>query len=43
FGMRLIKSLARQLHAEIEWRDTGPGTKVVISIPNEPQEKGNVS
>ncbi|RUZ75852.1 PAS domain-containing protein [Mesorhizobium sp. M7A.F.Ca.US.006.01.1.1] len=43
FGMRLIKSLARQLHAEIEWRDTGPGTRVVISIPNEPQEKGNVS
>ena len=43
FGMRLIKSLARQLHANIEWRDAGPGTKVVISMPNEPQQKGNVS
>ncbi|GLQ78568.1 signal transduction histidine kinase [Mesorhizobium huakuii] len=40
FGMRLIKSLARQLHADIEWRDAGPGTKVVISMPNEPQQKG---
>ena len=43
FGMRLIKSLARQLHADIEWRDAGPGTKVIISMPNEPQQKGNVS
>lgn len=41
FGMRLIKSLARQLHADIEWRDAGPGTKVVISMPNEPQQKGH--
>ena len=40
FGMRLIKSLARQLHADIEWRDAGPGTKVVISMPNEPQQEG---
>ncbi|KRB33155.1 histidine kinase [Mesorhizobium sp. Root695] len=43
FGMRLIKSLARQLRADIEWRDAGPGTRVVISMPNEPQQKGNVS
>ena len=43
FGMRLIKSIARQLHADIEWRDAGPVTKVVISMPNEPQQKGNVS
>ncbi|WP_027057990.1 sensor histidine kinase [Mesorhizobium loti] len=43
FGMRLIKSLARQLRANIEWHDAGPGTKVVISMPNEPQQKGNVS
>jgi two-component sensor histidine kinase len=43
FGMRLIKSLARQLHADIEWRDAGPGTKVVISMPNEPQQKGTLS
>jgi len=43
FGMRLIKSLARQLHADIEWRDAGPGTKVVISMPNEPQQKKGLS
>ncbi|QPC92283.1 histidine kinase dimerization/phosphoacceptor domain -containing protein [Mesorhizobium sp. INR15] len=43
FGMRLIKSLARQLRADIEWRDAGPGTRVVISMPNEPQQKGNMS
>ncbi|UDL89739.1 PAS domain-containing protein [Mesorhizobium sp. PAMC28654] len=43
FGMRLIKSLARQLRADIEWQDAGPGTKVVISMPNEPQHKGNMS
>ncbi|MBZ9799539.1 sensor histidine kinase [Mesorhizobium sp. ES1-4] len=43
FGMRLIKSLARQLRAEIEWRDAGPGTRVVISMPNGPQPKGNQS
>ncbi|ESY97190.1 PAS sensor protein [Mesorhizobium sp. LNHC229A00] len=43
FGMRLIKSLARQLRAEIEWRDAGPGTRVVISMPNGPQHKGNLS
>lgn len=43
FGMRLIKSLARQLHADIEWCDAGPGTKVVISMPNEPQQKRTLS
>ncbi|OBQ74716.1 histidine kinase dimerization/phosphoacceptor domain -containing protein [Mesorhizobium erdmanii] len=43
FGMRLIKSLARQLRADIEWRDAGPGTRVVISMPNGPQQKGNQS
>lgn len=36
FGMRLIKSLARQLHADIQWRDAGPGTRVVIMVPDEP-------
>ncbi|SFU03078.1 PAS domain S-box-containing protein [Mesorhizobium sp. YR577] len=36
FGMRLIKSLARQLHADIEWLDAGPGTRVVIKMPAEP-------
>ncbi|PDQ17738.1 histidine kinase [Mesorhizobium sanjuanii] len=43
FGMRLIKSLGRQLHADIEWRDAGPGTRVVIRMPNVPQQEGNVS
>ncbi|TSE09431.1 PAS domain-containing protein [Mesorhizobium intechi] len=43
FGMRLIKSLARQLHADIEWHDAGPGTKVVISMPNEQQQKRTLS
>ena len=43
FGMRLIKSLGRQLHADIEWRDAGPGTRVVIRLPNKPQQEGNVS
>lgn len=33
FGMKLIKSLARQLDAGIEWRDAKPGTRVVIDIP----------
>ncbi|PTE09120.1 histidine kinase dimerization/phosphoacceptor domain -containing protein [Mesorhizobium helmanticense] len=42
FGMRLIKSLGRQLHADIEWRDAGPGTRVVIRMPNVPQQEGNV-
>jgi PAS domain S-box-containing protein len=43
FGMRLIKSLARQLRADIEWRDGGPGTRVVISMPNEPQPERSLS
>lgn len=43
FGMRLIKSLARQLNADIEWRDAAPGTRVVISMPNEPPQKGSFS
>lgn len=43
FGMRLIKSLGRQLRADIEWRDAGPGTRVVIRLPNKPQQEGNVS
>lgn len=33
FGMRLIKSLVRQLHADIQWRDEKPGTRVIITIP----------
>lgn len=35
FGTRLIRSLARQLHATIEWRDASPGTRVVITLPAE--------
>jgi PAS domain S-box-containing protein len=33
FGLRLVKSLARQLRADIEWRNASPGTRVVIKIP----------
>jgi len=33
FGMKLINSLARQLHADIEWSNASPGTRVSISLP----------
>ncbi|MCR5859429.1 PAS domain-containing protein [Mesorhizobium sp. J428] len=33
FGMKLVRSLARQLDATIEWRDGAPGTRVLVSIP----------
>ena len=33
FGLRLVNSLARQLGADIEWKDAGPGTRVVIRLP----------
>lgn len=33
FGTRLVRSLARQLDAAIEWRDGSPGTRVIVSIP----------
>lgn len=33
FGTRLLRSLARQLQASIEWQDAGPGTRVVVRIP----------
>jgi two-component sensor histidine kinase len=35
FGTKLIRSLARQLHATLEWRDASPGTRVVITMPAE--------
>ncbi len=41
FGMKLIKSLARQLRADIEWRDAGPGTCVVIRMPNQLQQESS--
>lgn len=34
FGMRLIKSLARQLHADITWSQLSPGTRVTINLPD---------
>ena len=40
FGMRLIKSLARQLRADIQWRDATPGTRVVISVPADHLKQG---
>lgn len=33
FGMKLVRSLGRQLHGEIEWQDAAPGTRVRVSIP----------
>lgn len=35
FGLRLIRALGRQLHAEIEWRPGNPGTHVVLVMPVE--------
>jgi len=35
FGLRLIRSLARQLRADIDWKDAGPGTRATISLPLE--------
>ena len=42
FGMRLIRQLGRQLHADVEWRNTSPGTHVVIKMPNGSQQKGDL-
>lgn len=33
FGMKLIRSLSRQLRADIEWQDAAPGTRVKITMP----------
>ncbi len=35
FGLRLVSSLARQLQADIDWLDNGPGTKVRIDFAGE--------
>lgn len=35
FGMRLIRSLTRQLGASIEWHNASPGTRVVVTVPAE--------
>lgn len=43
FGMRLIRQLGRQLHADVEWRNTSPGTQVVVKMPNGPHRKGDLS
>lgn len=39
FGLRLIRSLARQLRADVEWNDAGPGTRATISLPLEQGKK----
>jgi len=39
FGMRLIRQLGRQLHADVEWRNASPGTRVLIKMPNEAQRR----
>lgn len=33
FGMNLIRSLGRQLRADVRWHDGYPGTRVVIDMP----------
>lgn len=33
FGLRLIRALGRQLHANIDWRPRNPGTHVVLTMP----------
>lgn len=33
FGTRLVRSLARQLRADVGWHDGAPGTRVTVSIP----------
>ncbi len=33
FGRRLIRTIARQLHAEVTWKPGAPGTIVGISLP----------
>lgn len=35
FGMRLIKSISRQLNAELIWKDNSPGTRAIIAFPVE--------
>lgn len=41
FGLNLIRSLGRQLQADITWLDGAPGTRVVIAIPIEPVGRRN--
>jgi PAS domain S-box-containing protein len=36
FGTTLVKALARQLQAKVEWQSTLEGTHVAISMPTEP-------
>jgi len=36
FGMRLIRSLSRQLEAKVDWVASNPGTRVAITLPIEP-------
>lgn len=33
FGTRLVRSLARQLEATVDWLDGSPGTRVIVTIP----------
>ncbi len=38
FGKTLIDMLARQLKAHIEWSDTRPGTRAVVTMPLDAEE-----
>lgn len=44
FGLRLIRALGRQLHANIEWAEGNPGTRVVLTMPvdHASEQGGNV-
>ena len=48
FGSRLIKTLARQLQAEVSWAADNPGTTVTLRfairpVDAEPQTDGNAA
>ncbi|MGQ2909135.1 MAG: histidine kinase dimerization/phosphoacceptor domain -containing protein [Aliihoeflea sp.] len=39
FGTKLIRSLSRQLKADISWEDTQPGTRAIIELPQDDAPK----
>ncbi len=39
FGTKLIRSLSRQLKADISWEDTQPGTRATIELPQDDAPK----
>lgn len=43
FGMRLVHSLARQLHADLTWSEASPGTRVRITVPDQQSSGGKIN